>query len=66
MMTNLPPVLLAYPEIFLLAAACVILVVDLFLSDRMRWVTYVMSLATLVGCALLTATVVELDRKSVV
>jgi NADH-quinone oxidoreductase subunit N len=57
MMTNLPPVLLAYPEIFLLAAACVILVADLFIPDRMRWVTYLMSLAALAGCALLTAVV---------
>jgi NADH-quinone oxidoreductase subunit N len=54
MMSDLPIMLLAYPEIFLLAAGCAILAIDLFLSDSTRWVTYVLSLATLVGCALLT------------
>jgi NADH-quinone oxidoreductase subunit N len=54
MLTDLPPVLIAYPEIFLLAAGCAILVIDLFLKDATRWVTYALSLATLLGCALLT------------
>src|SRR6266850_6420955 len=54
MLTRLPIMLLAYPEIFLLAAACVILVIDLFLKDATRWVTYVLSLAALLGCAALT------------
>jgi NADH-quinone oxidoreductase subunit N len=58
MLTNLPIMFLAYPEIFLLAAACAILVVDLFLTDRTRWVTYAMSLAALFGCAVLTLAVV--------
>src|SRR3569623_1142256 len=44
----------ALPEIIVLTIACVILVVDLFLSDRSRVITYLMSLATLVGAALLT------------
>jgi NADH-quinone oxidoreductase subunit N len=57
MLTNLPPVLLAYPEIFLLVAACAILVIDLFLGEDARWVTFALSLATLLGCALLTAVV---------
>ena len=46
--------LLAYPEIFLLAAGCAILVIDLFLKDATRWVTYALSLAALLGCAVLT------------
>jgi NADH-quinone oxidoreductase subunit N len=53
-LSNLPIMLPAYPEIFLLAAGCAILVIDLFLPDGARWVTYALSLATLVGCALLT------------
>jgi NADH-quinone oxidoreductase subunit N len=57
MMTNLPIMLLAYPEIFLLAAGCAILVIDLFLKDGARWVTYALSLATLAGCAVLTLAV---------
>jgi NADH-quinone oxidoreductase subunit N len=54
MMTNLPLMLPAYPEIFLLAAGCAILVIDLFLKDGARWVTYALALAALAGCAVLT------------
>jgi len=53
MLSDLP--FIAYPEIFLLAAGCAILVIDLFLKDAARWVTYALSLATLLGCAALTA-----------
>jgi NADH-quinone oxidoreductase subunit N len=48
----------ATAEIFLLCAGCVVLLADLFLSDRNRAVTYWLSLATLLGtavCLLLTA-----------
>jgi NADH-quinone oxidoreductase subunit N len=38
---------LAAPEIVLLAATCLILVIDVFLPDDRRQVTYVLSLATL-------------------
>jgi NADH-quinone oxidoreductase subunit N len=55
--TNLPLMLVAYPEIFLLAAGCAILVIDLFLKDSMRWVSYALSLAALAVCALLTLAV---------
>jgi NADH-quinone oxidoreductase subunit N len=48
--------LLAAPEIFLLAAASVVLLVDLFLSDRQRWVTYALSLVTIAGVAWIAAT----------
>ena len=43
----------AAPEIFLLAAACVVLIVDLFLSDSSRWVSYLLTLASLAVTALL-------------
>jgi NADH-quinone oxidoreductase subunit N len=42
------------PELFLLAMACVILLVDAFLGNGKRWITAALTLATLVGCALLT------------
>ena len=45
-LTTLQPVL---PEMFLLGATCLILVIDLFLSDRMRLVTYGLALAALIG-----------------
>jgi NADH-quinone oxidoreductase subunit N len=47
--------LLAAPEAWLLAAACVILVVDLLIDDRRRWVTLVLSLVALAGTAWLAA-----------
>jgi NADH-quinone oxidoreductase subunit N len=46
---------LVAPESFLLAAACVILVVDVFLPDRQRQVTYLLSLVTLAITAWLVA-----------
>ncbi len=53
-----PPELMpAYPEILLLILASLILLVDLFVSEARRWVVYALSLATLLGCALLTAAV---------
>src|SRR3569833_2534118 len=51
---NMPAMTPALPESFVLTMACVILIVDLFLTDRTRVITYLMSLATLVGAALLT------------
>src|SRR5213592_4743800 len=57
MLTRLPIMLLAYPEIFLLAAGCAILVIDPLLKDARRWVTYALSLAALLGCAVLTTIV---------
>src|SRR5262249_50306365 len=44
----------AAAEIFVLAAACVILVVDVFLTERSRWITYALSLLTLAGAAYMT------------
>jgi NADH-quinone oxidoreductase subunit N len=45
----------AAAEIFMIAAICVILLVDVFLSDRSRWVTYALSLLSLAGAAFVTA-----------
>lgn len=48
---NLLPI---YPEIFLLIAASAILLLDMFLSDAKRYITYLCSMATLVVCGLLS------------
>lgn len=45
---------LLYPEIFLVVATSAILLIDMFLSDEKRYITYVLSLLTLLGCTLLT------------
>ncbi len=44
----------ASPEIFLLIAASAILLIDMFLSDKNRTITYWLSLATLAVCAIYT------------
>jgi NADH-quinone oxidoreductase subunit N len=44
----------AIPEMFILGMACFILIADLFISDDNRFITYLLSLATLVGASLLT------------
>ena len=44
----------ATAEAFVVAATCVILVIDVFLNDRTRWLTYVLSLLTLAGAAYMT------------
>ena len=44
----------AAAEAFVVAATCVILVIDVFLNDRTRWLTYVLSLLTLAGAAYMT------------
>src|ERR1043166_59463 len=50
----MPDLLPAWPEIFVLVMACVVLIVDLFLSDARRHISYALTLATLVGSALIT------------
>src|SRR5450830_400545 len=57
---TMPNLLPAYPEIFLLIMVSVVLVVDLFLPQRLRYVTYALSQLTLAGCALLTLNVAYL------
>jgi NADH-quinone oxidoreductase subunit N len=44
----------AAAEIFLLSAICVILLVDVFLDDSKRWLTYGLTMVTLAGCAFVT------------
>jgi NADH-quinone oxidoreductase subunit N len=51
---SLPLMFPAYAEIFLLVMALVVLMADLFLAERRRWLIYVLTQATLVGCAVLT------------
>ncbi len=50
----MPDVAPAIPEIFIFSMACLILVVDLYLSERWRMVSYLLALATLFVAALLT------------
>jgi NADH-quinone oxidoreductase subunit N len=45
---------LAIPEIFILSMACIILIVDLFLTDKNRYITYLLSQLTLVVAFFLT------------
>ncbi len=49
--TNLAPV---YAEIFLLIAASAILLIDMFLKEGKRNLTYALTLLTIVGCAVLS------------
>ncbi len=41
----------AATEIFLLCAACAVLLIDLFLRESRRWITEALTQATLLGCA---------------
>jgi NADH-quinone oxidoreductase subunit N len=43
-----------YPEIFLLLAICAILLIDMFLPDDKRNITYALSIASLAVCGVLT------------
>lgn len=54
-----PNVVPALPEIFVLMMACIILVVDLFLTDNSRVITYLLSQATLLGAAVLTVSLIS-------
>jgi NADH-quinone oxidoreductase subunit N len=55
-MTTTPNLIPLYPEIFLMVAASAILLIDMFLSEAKRGITYLLSLATLFVCAMLTLT----------
>jgi NADH-quinone oxidoreductase subunit N len=46
---------LAAPEMFLLAATCVILLIDLFLDNEQRWLTFALSLVALAGASWITS-----------
>jgi len=47
----------AAAEIFLLAAACALLLVDLVVTDARRWITYLLSIVALAGAAVITSAV---------
>jgi len=51
---EIPNVMPALPEMFVLTMACIILVVDLFLSKTSRGATYMLSQATLIIAVLIT------------
>ncbi len=51
----MPDLMPAIPEMFLLGAACLILLVDVFLREDRRIVTYWLTLATLAGLAWIVA-----------
>ncbi len=51
---EMPNFLPAMPEIFVLGMACLILILDLFISDKNRVVTYLLSQITLVGAFILS------------
>jgi len=52
----------AIPEMFVLGMTCLVLLVDLFLSERTRVVTYLLAQATLVGGFLLTLGLYPMGR----
>ncbi len=54
MTAAIPNILPAAPEIFVFSMACVILLVDLFLTDARRGITYGLTQLTLLGAAVLT------------
>ena len=49
-----PNLMPALPEMFLLAMVSIILIADLFVSDERRFITYVLTQLTVLGCAALT------------
>ena len=51
----IPDLRLAGAEIFVLTMACLILLVDVFVTDQKRTATYVLTQLTLVGAAVLTS-----------
>jgi NADH-quinone oxidoreductase subunit N len=51
---EMPNLLPALPELFVLAAVCGILIVDVLLTDEQRFLTYVLTQATLAGAAIIT------------
>ena len=50
---DMQTLVLASAEIFLLTMICVVLVVDLFVTDQNRTITFSLSLASLVGTGFL-------------
>ena len=63
-MEFITPFMPACAEAFLLAMVCIILLLDLFVPDERRWITYALTLATLLGCFMLTALVIWITLNS--
>ncbi len=57
-MEFITPFAYAYAEVFLLFMACAILLLDLLVPDEKRWMTYALTMMTLLGCFLLTASII--------
>ena len=51
---TMPDFALAAPEIYMLSMACVVLIADLFITDKNRVVTYALTQLTLLGAVLIT------------
>jgi len=49
-----PDISLAAPELFVMSLACIVLVIDAFLTQQQRHITYKLSQVTLLGALLLT------------
>lgn len=54
MIFKFPNFIPALAEIFVLTMACLVLIIDLFLNERNRVITYLLAQATLLGAAILT------------
>jgi NADH-quinone oxidoreductase subunit N len=50
----IPNYQVAMPEMFVLGMACLVLIVDLFMTERTRLVTFLLAQATMLGAAILT------------
>ena len=61
---NIPmsDLLLLSPEIFLLSMACIILVVEAFIGDRQRHISYILSQLTLLVAALISWNMLDTER----
>ena len=58
---TIPDLTPALPEIFLLTAASLILLIDLFVSERNRFVSYLLTQPTLIGCTMITLSTGNID-----
>src|SRR5262245_56036951 len=63
-MNFITPLAPAYPEIYLLAMVCVILVADLFVSDDNRVATYALTQVALAGCFAITLFTARLEPET--
>lgn len=57
----MPDFMLAAPEILVLSMACLILVIDVFLAERNRAVSYTLAQLTLIGAVVITASQLDVN-----